>query len=492
MNEKKKLQKTRAVIRKAVTKIMNKLKNELDSQSVDTLHEHFDYLNENLRELDKKIQNIIKVDKEFDAEIQSAFGYNEKISVLCSKIQIQTKNLSKNDSSVLSQTTLNVQNDSLNNSINGSSVSSNRNVNSVRLPKLQIDKYFGDPCLWLEFWNKFQKSIDRNETLTKVDKFSYLKSLLGGGAGNVVNGFALSEDNYDNALILLKKRFGREEIVVNAHMSKLLNLYPVKDSNNVIGLRKLYDICKIQTRSLESLNVTSGMYGHLLQPILLKLLPEDLALDFNRKQLGKKEKADWCEEVPQLTDFSITRCYFSDPLVNNFKTLELHLFSDASTKAYRTVAYLPVTSSNKEILTSFVASKNRKAPLKTLTLPRLELMGALLSARLSSNILKALKLDIPCFVLTDSKITYFWVRGQPERFKPFVKNRIQEIQKLTSPSNWHHCPGIQNPADIVSRGVKISRLLNDTSWLQGPEWLRLPPGFWPESLKTKIALSHLI
>ncbi|GFS50071.1 integrase catalytic domain-containing protein [Trichonephila inaurata madagascariensis] len=104
-------------------------------------------------------------------------------------------------------------------------------------------------------------------------------------------------------------------------------------------------------------------------------------------------------------------------------------------------------------------------------------MGALLSARLSSNILKALKLDIPCFFWTDSKITYFWVRGQPERYKPFIKNRIQEIQKLTSPSNWHHCPGIQNPADIVSRGVKISRLLNDTSWLQGPEWLRLPPEF---------------
>ncbi|GFT02249.1 integrase catalytic domain-containing protein [Trichonephila clavipes] len=73
------------------------------------------------------------------------------------------------------------------------------------------------------------------------------------------------------------------------------------------------------------------------------------------------------------------------------------------------------------------------------------------------------------------------VFGQPERFKPFIKNRTQEIQKLTSPSNWHHCPGIQNTADIVFRGVKISRLLNDTSWLQGPGWLRLPPEFWPES-----------
>ncbi|GFS64021.1 hypothetical protein TNIN_249671 [Trichonephila inaurata madagascariensis] len=130
MDDKKKLKKTKAVIRTAVTKIMNKLKKELDSQSVDVLHEHFDYLKE-LRELDNKIQNIIEVEEEFDAEIQSAFGNNEKISMLCSKIKI--KNLSKNDPSVSSQTTLNVQNDSLNNSINGSSVNSYRNANSVGL-----------------------------------------------------------------------------------------------------------------------------------------------------------------------------------------------------------------------------------------------------------------------------------------------------------------------------------------------------------------------
>ncbi|GFV88818.1 integrase catalytic domain-containing protein [Trichonephila clavipes] len=108
-------------------------------------------------------------------------------------------------------------------------------------------------------------------------------------------------------------------------------------------------------------------------------------------------------------------------------------------------------------------------------------MGTLLSARLSSNILKALKLDIPCFFWTYSKITYFWIRGQPEKFKPFIKNRIQEIQKWTFLSNWHHCTGIKNPADTVSRRVKISRLLDDTYWLQDPEWLKILPEFWPES-----------
>ncbi|GFW30753.1 integrase catalytic domain-containing protein [Trichonephila clavipes] len=129
---------------------------------------------------------------------------------------------------------------------------------------------------------------------------------------------------------------------------------------------------------------------HLMQKVWLLGVEWDESLPGDIISLW----GDFCEEVPQLNDFSIPRCYFSDPLVNNFKTFELHLFSDACTKAYGTVAYLRVTSSNKEILTSFVASKNRIAPLKTLTLPRLELMGALLSARLRSNILKSLKLDI--------------------------------------------------------------------------------------------------
>ncbi|GFW23065.1 integrase catalytic domain-containing protein [Trichonephila clavipes] len=169
--------------------------------------------------------------------------------------------------------------------------------------------------------------------------------------------------------------------------------------------------------------------------ILGAFYSQDKALDAENMASGRR---DWDESLP-------------DAIIS--------LWADC-TKAYGTVAYLRVTSYNKEILTSFVASKNRTAPLRTLTLPRL--LGALLSARLSSNILKALKLDIPRFFWTDSKITYFWVRGQPERFKPFMKNRIQEIQKLTFPSNWHHYPGIQNPADIVSREVNISRLLNDT------------------------------
>nr|XP_042913296.1 uncharacterized protein LOC122273281 [Parasteatoda tepidariorum] len=173
--------------------------------------------------------------------------------------------------------------------------------NNVKLPKLSIEKYYGDPSVRIEFWNQFQSTIDKNETLSVIDKFSYLKSLLGGAAANVVNGFSLSEENYVKAVKLLKERFGRDELVINAHMNKLLNLYPVKDANNVLGLRKLYDTCEVQIRSLDSLKVTSGMYGHLLYPILIKLIPEELALSFNRRKLDKANLSDF--DVMELINF---------------------------------------------------------------------------------------------------------------------------------------------------------------------------------------------
>ncbi|GFV75032.1 uncharacterized protein TNCV_2114571 [Trichonephila clavipes] len=125
-----------------------------------------------------------------------------------------------------------------------------------------------------------------------------------------------------------------------------------------------------------------------------------------------------------------------------------HCFSDSSKKAYGTVIYFRVIRADGTI-TSFVTSKSRVAPLKTLSLLRLELMGALLSARLCCKVSKTLKLEKSCFFNTDSSIVYHWIQGESFRFKPFVKNRIEEIQKLTEPSKWHHCPGKENPPDII-------------------------------------------
>lgn len=86
----------------------------------------------------------------------------------------------------------------------------------------------------------------------------------------------LRESNYDDAIAMLKERFGREHLVVSSHVTKLLNLTPVQKSSDIVALRHLYE-WDIQIWSLESLGVVSDKYRGLLCPILLQMIPDDLA-----------------------------------------------------------------------------------------------------------------------------------------------------------------------------------------------------------------------
>lgn len=93
-------------------------------------------------------------------------------------------------------------------------------------------------------------------------------------------------------------RFGRKDLVINAHMTKLLNLNPVKNATDIKSLRHLYDNCEIQICSLASMGVVSDTYGSLLCPILMKLIPEEMTLEFR----GQVEEDDvW--KVDELMTF---------------------------------------------------------------------------------------------------------------------------------------------------------------------------------------------
>ena len=153
------------------------------------------------------------------------------------------------------------------------------------------------------------------------------------------------------------------------------------------------------------------------------------------------------------------------------------MFCDASTKAYGCCVYLRIRES-ENIKTSLVIAKAKVAPLKRITLPRLELLAAVLGARLLNFAKLALQLpsDVPYTCYTDSMITLSWIQSDSLRWKTFVANRTQEIQSLTDPSRWRHCVGIDNPADILTRGIDGNTLIQCTRWLNGPDWLASTTG----------------
>ncbi|XP_035225884.1 uncharacterized protein LOC118198336 [Stegodyphus dumicola] len=126
-------------------------------------------------------------------------------------------------------------------------------------------------------------------------------------------------------------------------------------------------------------------------------------------------------------------------------------------------------------------SKSRIPPLKKLSLPRLELMGAVVAARLGKYLLKIFQDLVGRLVLwTDSEICLWWIKGSAREWKQFVSNRVAEIQDCTSPDKWKYCPGSENPADKLTRGETANALVKDTNWWHGPSWLKDSEDQWPE------------
>lgn len=160
---------------------------------------------------------------------------------------------------------------------------------SVKLPKLTLRPFSSDLTQWFTFWDSFSAAVHNNSQLVGVDKFNYLKSLLSGTALEAIQGLALTEANYKEAVAILQQRFGNRQQIIDKHMDQLLKVESVTSPRNIVGLRRLFDSIESHIRSLKSLGVKAESYSSLLSSVLLNKLPEEIQLLISRKVPEK----DW-------------------------------------------------------------------------------------------------------------------------------------------------------------------------------------------------------
>ncbi len=137
---------------------------------------------------------------------------------------------------------------------------------------------------WTSFWDSYESAIHSNELLPDVDKFNYLRTLLERTAFDSIAGLTLSSTNYQEAVEILKKRFGSKQLIITKHMETLLSFEAVSSDHNIKDLRRLYDSTESHIRSLKAVGVEPTSYDDsMLSSVLLTKLPPDLRLIVSRK-----------------------------------------------------------------------------------------------------------------------------------------------------------------------------------------------------------------
>ncbi|XP_062618012.1 uncharacterized protein LOC134279607 [Saccostrea cucullata] len=208
------------------------------------------------------------------------------------------------------------------------------------------------------------------------------------------------------------------------------------------------------------------------------------------KPLSAEMRQQWIEffnGLFQLESLCIPRCLKP---TNVFGNPVLVLFSDGSNLVFGACAYIRWETAWDIYDVRLIFAKNRIAPVKQLSIPRLELCGAVLSARIREKIVESMTFTFQRVIhLTDSAIVRAQIQKESYGFGTFVANRIAEIQSKTQKAEWFWIPSDQNPADLTTRITHPSILNNDSRWQKGPEFLHYPIEQWP--MKQTVDVSEI-
>ena len=282
--------KIRAAHRGSATKLLNRLKDRLSDEEIPVekfwLKESIQSMRlkiESLKTLDDQIIELIAsettegVEKRIEKEIENSDSVRAELNEIVMRMEEMMSKFESQPSIVQPSTAPPAQVHS-----NMASGIPQQSKAKARLPKLEVRKFNGKVQEWQEFWDAVESAIDQNESLTAVDKFAYLRSLVTEQARSSFAGFSLTAVNYAAAVDVLKKKNGKETAIQRAHVNDLLNLAPVFSDKDTTRLRKLYDSCSAHFRGLRALGVDETTFAAVVVPAVLQKVPEAFRLTITR------------------------------------------------------------------------------------------------------------------------------------------------------------------------------------------------------------------
>lgn len=214
-----------------------------------------------------------------------------------------------------------------------------------------------------------------------------------------------------------------------------------------------------------------------------------------------KAGLSWDDQLPQeiaalwrsfVTDLSNLQCVRIPRFIGTRRDMQCSIcgFYDASLTGYAAVVYLRVIDLSDNTTVSLLGARSKIAPVKSSTIPRLELCAALLLARWLARLTVTLSLKLritDVHAWSDSTTVLSWLKHPHESFKVFVSNRIFKIQSLVPTCQWHYIESALNPADCGSRGLTPSDFIKHDLYFNGPPCLSLPPQKWDQYIPINTA-----
>ena len=225
----------------------------------------------------------------------------------------------------------------------------------------------------------------------------------------------------------------------------------------------------------------AGPYTVRAKILMRKLWTYETKLDWD-DPIPEEYGREWMtffSDLPEMEKITVKRYIkphraIGDPI--------LIIFSDGSNNAYGACAYVRWELPTREFVSYIILSKSRLAPVKRMSIDRIELCGAVLNKRLKTVLQKQCRYKFQrCYHIVDSQIVHAMIHKETYGFNTFAATRVGEIQESTEVSDWYWTESKNNIADWLTRGKRPIDIDINSNWQAGPDFLRLPENEWPIS-----------